>query len=221
MPNASNKYPGASYTYNNGLDVCYLDSPTVDLSLEKPHIKKNPNAGCSLMFRVVTDGSQAARPDQLEATFLSVGDPGHYAGIHVVSFSIDDSTMAIDDSARKESGTLSGGGQAVEYISFYLTMDQARMIEKAHKLGFGVSPDTFAVDATGLSQVQDYLHLVDSLPPAPSSLMRSAYKALAKIPSFFSILSTICEDVILGSFALLVMAMIAAFVLGVSRFIKM
>jgi hypothetical protein len=51
--------------------------------------------------------------------------------------------------------------------------------------------------------------------------VRSFYKMLARIPSFFAIISTVCEYVILGSFALLVAASIAAFILGVSRFIKM
>jgi hypothetical protein len=51
--------------------------------------------------------------------------------------------------------------------------------------------------------------------------MHSVYKILARIPSFFDILSTICEYLILGSFGLLVAFSIAAFILGISRFIKM
>ena len=52
-------------------------------------------------------------------------------------------------------------------------------------------------------------------------MLRSYYKLLAKIPSFVSMVSTFCEYLILGSFALLVCASIAAFVMGVTRFIKM
>jgi hypothetical protein len=51
--------------------------------------------------------------------------------------------------------------------------------------------------------------------------MRSYHKFLAGLPSLITMISTICEYIILGSFGILVAAGVAAFALGVTRYIKM
>ncbi|HEX4141201.1 MAG TPA: hypothetical protein VHY09_12690, partial [Candidatus Methylacidiphilales bacterium] len=76
-------------------------------------------------------------------------------------------------------------------------------------------------DDRNVGMLRAYMADVETLQPATSSLIHSLYKMLARIPSIFTIISTICEYVILGSFALLVAASIAAFILGITRFIKM
>ena len=51
--------------------------------------------------------------------------------------------------------------------------------------------------------------------------MRAYHHFIAELPSIITVISTVCEYIILGSFAVLVAAAIAAFVMGMTRFIKM
>jgi hypothetical protein len=212
----------SKYTYNSSLDVCYLDSPPVDVFIEPPpKTSTGLGEGSSLVMRIVTDGPQPQAPDRFEATFLSVGGGGSDIGTRAIVFNVDDGQVLVDDSAKKDSGTLSSGGQGVQYVSFYLTPDQARKICTAKALTLDVGGSHYKIDEKGTMTLRNYITDVDGLAPASSSFVRSFYKLLARIPSFFSILSTVCEYVIVGSFALLIAATIAAFILGVTRFIKM
>jgi hypothetical protein len=212
----------ANYSYNVSLDVCYLDSPAVDVYLDPPPpTPAPPGQGASLVMRIVTEGAQPQAPDRFEATFLSVGGGAADLSSGSIDFSVDATDFTLDDSARKDSGTLSGGGQAVQYVSFYLTPEQARQITAAKAMSIAVGGKRYKIDEKGASVLRRYMEDVDTLAPASSSFVRSFYKMLGRIPSFFSIISTVCEYVILGSFGLLVAASIAAFILGVTRFIKM
>jgi hypothetical protein len=212
----------ANYMYNATLDVCYLDSPAIDVYPDPaPKTSSATGQGSSLTLRIVTDGRTPQAPDRFEVTFLSVGGDGGDIGQRPIVFNTDDSQVLIDESAKKDSGTLPGGGQAVQYVSFYLEPSQAHQIAGAKAVAFNVGISHYRLDERGHTTLRSYLSDADNLAPASSSFVRSFYKMLARIPSFFAIISTVCEYVILGSFALLVAASIAAFILGVSRFIKM
>ncbi|MEI9999997.1 MAG: hypothetical protein WDO13_12985 [Verrucomicrobiota bacterium] len=63
----------AKYTYNDALDVSYLDSPAVDVYLIGAKKTPAPGQGSSLVLRIVTEGRQPQVPDRFEATFLTVG----------------------------------------------------------------------------------------------------------------------------------------------------
>jgi hypothetical protein len=214
----------SNYTYNDALDVCYLDSPAIDVYPDPlPKTPLPPGQGSSLTMRIVTDGRTPQAPDRFELTFLSVGGDaaGGDFGLREIVFNTDDTQFTVDDSAKKDSGSLPGGGQAVQYVSFYLDPSRVHQIANAKTLTFLVGSDRYRFDDRGITTLRSYLGDVDTLAPASSSLVRNFYKLLARIPSFFEIISTVCEYVILGSFALLVAASIAAFILGISRFIKM
>lgn len=212
----------ANYTYNPTLDVSYLDSPAIDVYADPP--PKTPltaGQGSSLTFRIVTDGRTPQVPDRFEVTFLSVGVDNGDLSARAIVFSTDAGTIPVDDSERKDSGSLPGGGQHVQYASFYLPAAQVRQICSGKPLTFSVGPTKYRIDQRGATILHNYFTDADSLEPATSSLLHTVYKLLGRIPSFFNIISTICEYVILGSFGLLVAASIAAFILGISRFIKM
>ena len=109
----------------------------------------------------------------------------------------------------------------MQYASFYLSAAQIRQVGDGKPETFGVGTTLYRIDERGATVLHSYLNDVDSLQPATSSFLRSTSKLLAHLPSFFSILSTICMYAILGSFGLLLAACVAAFILGISRFIKM
>jgi hypothetical protein len=211
----------ANYTYNAALDVCYLDSPPIDVFRDPaPKTPPPPGQGSSLTLRIVTDGQTPQAPERYEVTFLSVGGSGGDLGQQAITFQADETQVTVPDSAKKDSATLPGG-QAVQYVAFCLDPAQAHALGAAKSLLLNVGVDHYRLDERGISTVRRYLADVDTLAPASSSFVRSFYKLLARIPSFFDMISTVCEYAILGSFALLVAASIAAFILGVSRFIKM
>ena len=215
----------ANYSYNTSLDVCYLDSPPIDVysrpNSHSPVAAPPAGQGSSLTLRMVTDGPTPQQPERYEATFLAVGGDGGDLSARAIVFNTNTGAIYVDEAARKDAGLVPGGGQPVQYASFYLTAEQVRQICDGKPQTFSVGPALYQIDARGAGVLHDYLSDVDTLQPATSSLMHSVYKMLARIPSFFSILSTICEYVILGSFGLLVAFSIAAFILGISRFIKM
>jgi hypothetical protein len=209
----------ANYTYNDALDVCYLDSPPIDIYLLNQPIPP-PGQGSSLTLRIVTDGRVPQQPDRFEMTVVCVGAGSDLAGTSL-SFLTDTGTITVEDTDRKDSGSLPGGGKTMRYASFYLSAAQVRQFAGSKHPGIMVGLDNYNLDDRGTSILRSYLGDVDTLQPATSSFMHSFYKLMARIPSFFSIISTVCEYVILGSFGLLVAASIAAFILGITRFIKM
>jgi len=209
----------SSYTYNNSLDVCYLDSPPIDAYTANS--KTAPGQGSSLTLRIVTDGRTPQIPDRYEMTFVAVGGAGGDLSLSDIHFTTDTGEITVADSDRKDSGSLPGGAQAMRYVSFYLSADDVKRFSSAKTQTFSVGRDIYHLDARGAQILHDYMSDVGTLQPASSSLMRSFYKMLMHIPSFFSILSTICEYAILGSFGLILAFSIAAFILGISRFIKM
>jgi hypothetical protein len=215
----------ANYSYNASLDVCYLDSPPLDVTLfvpgRPPAPAPAPGQGSSLTLRVVTDGRTPQQPDRYEMTFVCVGGTGGDFTSLPIAFNSDTGPIPVADTDRKDAGALPGGGQPMRFASFYLSAPQVHQFAVSKELSFTVGPDTYRIDDRGAAILRNYLGDTDTLEPATSSLLRSFYKMLGRIPSFFSIISTICEYVILGSFALLVAASIAAFILGISRFIKM
>jgi hypothetical protein len=210
----------ANYSYNASLDICYLDSPTIDVSIDPPpKTPLPPGQGCSLAFRIVTEGRTPQLPERFEATFLAVGGDGGDLADRAIVFTTSSGQIGVADEDRKDSGTLPGGAQS--YATFYLDASQVRQICDGKSFTFSVGPYLYRVNDLGAQTLHSYMTDVDSLQPATPSIIRTFDRWLSRIPSFFSIISTICEYVILGSFALLVAASIAAFILGISRFIKM
>jgi len=219
---AETAYAGSKLTYNDARDVCYLESPTVYVRPDPPpDVPSAPGLGTSLTLKIVTAGRQPQAPDKIEATFLSVSATQKLPGNRDIAFSVDGKKLPIDETAKKDNGFLSGTGQVVEFVSFYLTPAQAKTIIKGQEVLIGIGSSDFKIDQPGLLAFRSYIDEVDKLPPASSSFVRSCAKFMSKLPSLVSIISTVCEYVVIGSFAILVAASIAVCVMGLSRFIKM
>jgi len=210
----------ANYSYNDSLDACYLDSPPIDVYVGGG-TKYPPGQGSSLTLRIVTDGRTPQSPDRFEVTLVAVGGGNSDLAAAEIDFNTSTGTFTVADTDRKDSGSLPGGAQTMRYASFYLSAAEVRQFVNSKDPTFTVGADVYHLDDRSVAILHNYMADVDTLQPATSSLIRSLYKMLARIPSFFTIISTICEYVILGSFALLVAASIAAFILGITRFIKM
>jgi hypothetical protein len=217
-------YPGSKFSYDGGQDVCYLDSPAVNvlpvLPEAAPTALNSPSQG-TLILRISTDGHQPRAPDQIEATFLSASDIENFASNRKIQFLVDGAYVPVSEIVSATGGSSSGGGQSVRSISFNLWPEQARSILKAKNVNFSVGSNSYRIDETGIAIFRKYFDTVDQLPPASFNLIQSYHKLLARLPSIVTVISTGCEYIILGSFAVLFAASIAAFVLGVGKFMKM
>ncbi len=215
-------YPGAKYSYNDSLDVCYLDSPAVNVWPDpEPTAATSPAQGTTLALRIITEGHDPQAPEKIEATFLSANVFQRPPGSRDVVFSVDGAQIPIGESAKKGNGYLSNAGQVVEYVSFYLTPGQTKTIFKGNNARFSVGTSNYKIDDTGMAAFRSYLDDVEKLPSAAPSIVQMYLRFLSRLPSLVTMISTACEYIILGGFAVLVAASIAAFVMGMSRFIKM
>jgi hypothetical protein len=209
-------YHGSTFSYDEGQDVCYLDSPAVNVMLVVPEatpLAASP-AG-TLSLRITTDGHTPQTPDQIQATFIPSGIVKASGDTHNVKFLVDGSYVPVTNLITDDSGNVGTN------ISFFLSPEQAQSIFKAKNVNFSVGSVNYMIDQNGIATFRKYFDDVDHLPPASSSFIRTYHKFLNRLPSIITVISTVCEYIILGSFAILVAASIAAFVMGVTRFIKM
>jgi hypothetical protein len=221
---APSPYPGANFSYNETLDVCYLDSPAVDvwpvLPEGVPMVANSPGQD-TLTLRITTDGHKPEMPDKIEATFFSAGAIKKPVGNNDIKFLVDGTYVPINEIENADDGDSPSAELASGNISFYLTLEQARSIINGKNINFSVGSNNYRIDDTGISAFRKYFKDIDQLPPASTNFVRSYHKFMSELPSIITVISTVCEYIILGSFAILLAASIAAFVLGVTRFIKM
>jgi hypothetical protein len=214
------KYPGSRFHYDSGDDVCYLDSPPSYVYLVLP--EASPAAATpagTFSLRVTTDGQIPETPDTVEGKFTPVTPPKTAADLANIKFLVDGTFIPITDLVTTDSdGTTPS---VPSFIAFNLTLEQAHRIFKAKNVNFTVGSNNYRLDDNGLVALRSYFADVDQLPPASPSLARSYHKFVSRLPSIITMISTVCEYIILGSFAIVVMASIAAFVMGMTRFIKM
>jgi uncharacterized protein YdaU (DUF1376 family) len=217
-------YPGAKFSYIESSDVCYLDSPPVDvwpvLAEDAPTTPNSPDHG-TLTLRITTDGHKPEAPDKIEATFFSADAIKQSVGNHDVKFLVDGAYVPITNLENANGNDSSGAVQVSQSLSFYLSPEQARSIVEGKNINFSVGSNNYRIDDAGISILRKYFHVVDQLPPASPNLIRACHRFIAGLPSIVTIISTVCEYIILGSFAILAAAAIAVFILGVARFIKM
>jgi hypothetical protein len=219
-----NPYPGSKFSYDEALDVCYLDSPAVDVFLVLPDAAplapNSPGQG-KLTLRITTDGHKPETPDQIEATFVSAVPIKKSADNSHIKFLVDGTYLYVDEIKNTDGDASSDTGQSTENITFYLAPQQAKTIVLAKNVNFSVGNTNYRIDHSGIFVFRKYFVDVDSLPPTSTNFLRSFHKFVAGIPSIITVISTVCEYIILGSFTIIVAASIAAFVMGVGRFIKM
>ena len=180
----------------------------------------SPGRG-TLTLRITTDGHKPEMPDKIEATFFSAGAIKKPVGNNDIKFLVDGTYVPINEIENTADDDSSSAEQASGNISFYLTLEQARAIINGKNINFSVGSNNYRIDDTGMSAFRIYFKDIDQLPPASTNFVRSYHKLVAELPSIITVISTACEYIILGSFAILLAASIAAFILGVTRFIKM
>jgi hypothetical protein len=187
----------------------------------------SPQSQGTLTLRITTDGHTPDAPDQVEATFVSATGLKNLASDRKIQFLVDGAYIPVSEIVSDDSSDSSStagqpaAAQSVKSISFNLSPEQANSIFKAKNVNFSIGSNNYRIDQTGISIFRKYFDTVDQLPPAPFSFAQSYHKLMARLPSLVTIISTTCEYIILGGFAIVFAAAIAAFVLGVTRFIKM
>lgn len=218
-------YPGSKFRYEESLDLCYLDSPAVEIVpvlLEAtPGAPPSPGQNASLALRIATEGRKPEAPDRFEVTFRSASGVKKPAGASSIKFLVDGTYIPVSEMADNEGDNSSGAGQLVQTAVFYLSPEQARSIFHGNKVNFSLGSNDYRIDPPGIALFRKYFDDVDHLPPASTNVMRAFHRFLVQLPSIITIISTVCEYIVLGSFGILAAASIAAFVLGVSRFMKM
>ncbi len=214
------KYPGAEYSYDRVTDISYLDSPSA--STPSLNETKTPTGErTSVIMRVETFGTQPQHPDKILFNILSVNSVWKLTGEREIFFLVDKTSMPLKSEQIQETKFMSGTGQMVEWISVALTQDQARVISTGKNVRFSVGANDYAIDPAALPKFQRYLAVVEQL-PAPSPVIVRQYQHMANtLPSIPTIISKICEYIIVGSFSILVLLGLAGVFLAAARFLKL
>ena len=216
-------YPGSKYSYDDIQDFCYLDSAAVDVWAVSPDAAPTPAGAASqgtLTLRITTPGAKPESPDEIEATFRSNSDIKHIAGNRKIRFLVDGNFVSPQENTD-ESGAKPDASQPFRTISFNLDPQQLTAILKGKLVNFSVGTNDYKIDETGIAALQKYLADVNHLPPASFNFFRAYHHFVNGLPSIITVISTICEYVILGGFGIVMAIVAAAFCLGVSKFMKM
>ena len=215
-------YPGAKYSYNPSLDSCYLDSLPINLTSDSTATTDSTSTAApasigSVILQVVTDGRKPEIPSQVEAIFLSAGGSEQVADNHEATLLVDGKQTPLQAKEKKDNNFFRRSGTG--YVAFELSPDQAHSIV-SKDAGFGIGGITYKIDPSGLTPLHRYFGNLDQLPPAPSSLLKLYYKFIGSFPPMTAMITEICEDIILGAFALVVFGFIGAFAIGAIRFLN-
>lgn len=215
-------YPGAEYTYDTFKDICYLDSPPAEASIFPEPETPDPLGGrTSLTLRSSTDGNEPQHPDKMVGTIISVINAGKLPDSYDVTFSVDGTPIPIQENGRKLSDALSGFGQVVEYISFSLSPDQARVIANGKSVKMSIGGNNYTLEQDQTAKLQRYFGVLDKLPARSSFLVRKFRSYINGLPPLSTLFSEICVDVILALFFFVGTLGIVLFVVGATRFLKM
>jgi len=169
----------------------------------------------TLTLRITTEGHTAQAPDKIEAIFVPSGAVKESGDGHNIKFLVDGTYVPVTDLVPDDPG------QVRNTVSFYLIPEQAVSIFKAKNVNFSIGSNNYMIDQSGIFAIRNYFEDVYHLPPPSPNFIRTYHRFINRIPSIITLISTVCEYIILSSFAIVVAASIAAFVMGVTRFIKM
>jgi hypothetical protein len=220
-------YPNSKFQYDENTDVSYLDSPVIEIvpiSLDvSPAAASAPAQNASLYLRIITEGHRAEAPDQVEGVFFSTASLKNLSADHKVKFLVDGAFINATPPTEPTDGTgaAPADSQQANQVTFFLTPEQMKTVLRGKKVNFSVGGYNYMIDDTGIATFRGFLADVNHLPPASANLVRIYHRFLNRLPSIITMISTSCEYIILGAFAIVVVASIAAFVMGLTRFIKM
>jgi hypothetical protein len=222
-PTEDNPYPHSKFQYDEGIDQCFLDSYTFNVSpiMPDPSAATAPQLqGGTIYFRVATEGKRAEAPDIVTGMFVSNAPLKKLADNHKVKFLVDGVVIQGEPNANESDTTADKVLQTTQVI-FTVNAEQAKAIARGKIINVSVGSYDYRVDDSGLVILRGYQDDVDNLPPPSTNLARSYHRLLNKLPSIITMISTTCEYIILGAFGIIVVASIAAFIMGLTRFIKM
>jgi hypothetical protein len=218
-------YPNSKFQYDENADISYLDSPSIEvapISLDAspasaPALGQNP----TLYLRIMTEGHRAEAPDEVEGVFVSAAALKQLPNDHQVKFLVDGDYVVTKPPIEASDAEATPDAQAANRVEFFLTPEQMKTILLGHKVNFSVGSYDYVIDDNGIATFRAFLGDVNHLPPASANLIRAYHRFLNRLPSIITMISTTCEYIILGAFAVVVVGSIAAFVMGLTRFIKM
>jgi len=224
IPTGENPYPHSKYRYDEVEDNCYLDSYPVDLlpvALDaSPTAPSPPGPGATLFFSIETEGHRAEAPDTVSALFVSNLPLKKLAEDHKVKFLVDGAFIEGTPTPTGSEATPDPSLLATQVV-FSLTPEQVKSIVDGKNLNLSVGSYDYRIDDAGIATFRGYQDDVDHLPPPSTNFVRSYHRFLNRLPSVVAMISTTCEYIILGAFAVVLLGTIAAFVMGLTRFINM
>lgn len=224
LPTEDNPYPHSKFQYDENGDICYLDSYPIELypiSLDaSPTAPSTQGQGGTLFLRIETEGHRAEAPDVVTGVFVSNLPLKNLPTDQKVKFLVDGvyiqgEPVPVDPDVPPNPSLLA------TQVSFTLNPESVKTIVNGKNLNISVGSYDYRVDDTGLAILRGYQIDVEQLPPPSTNFVRSYHRLLNRLPSIVTMISTTCEYIILGAFALVVVASIAAFIMGLTRFIKM
>jgi hypothetical protein len=219
-------YPNSKFQYDEGADISYLDSPPVQvvpvvLDSASPATGAAPVGPASLSLRIKTEGRRAETPDEVQGIFISNMELKKLAANHKVKFLVDgayiQATPPLDPAEDNEATT----DPQVTRVNFFLTPEQMKTILSGKQVNLSVGGYDYRIDDAGIATFRAFLGDVNHLPPASTNMVRMYHRLLNRLPSIITMISTACEYIILSAFGIVVVASIAAFIMGLTRFIKM
>jgi hypothetical protein len=211
----------AKYSYDAKLDLCYIDSPVIDAVPDAPPKNGAPVKPSSFSVRVVTEGHTPEQPDRYEATFLSLGLDATDLSRQKITFIIDNTVpLNIDDSARRDAGTVDFSAQDVRYALFYITPQQLSRVAGASNLGIFID-QRYDISPAGVATLRAYLADVAKLRTDTSPWGHAFHRWVSRFLPFLASLSEIGQTAVVSSFGIILLLLIVAFIFGVTRFVKM
>jgi hypothetical protein len=175
----------------------------------------------SFSLRVVTEGHTPEQPDRYEATFLSLGLDASDLSRQKITFIIDNTVpLTIDDSARRDAGTVDFSAQDVRYALFYVTPQQLSRVAGASNLGIYID-QRYNISPAGVATLRAYLADVAKLRVDSSPWGHAFHHWVSRFLPFLGSLSEIGQTVVVSSFGIILLLLLVAFVFGVTRFVKM
>ena len=223
-PTEENPYPHSKFQYDEGRDLCDLDSYPVDLasiSLDaSPTAPSIQGQHATLVLRIETEGRRAQAPDTVTGIFVSNVPLKDLTANRQVKFLVDGAYIQGDPVPTDSDATPDATLQATQVI-FTLTPEQVKSMVGGRNLNVSVGSYDYRIDDTGIAMLRGYQDDIDHLPPPSTNFVRSYHRLLNRLPSIVTMISTTCEYIILGAFALVFVAAIAAFIMGLMRFINM
>jgi hypothetical protein len=150
----------------------------------------------------------------VEAIFHSDGPPETAPVAHHIKFLADGTYFPATEKTAEDGGASSDG------IPFYLTPIQARAIFAGHNVNFNVGKNNYRVDDAGIATFHKYVDTIAQLPAAAPSLSRMFHKFVANLPPISTMVSTVCEYVVVGGAGLVVLISLAMVAIGTRAVIK-